>query len=301
MSLQPSTIAIGSQILLGDDDVNDVEWGFSTIDGWHKPAGMDVERVKRAISHGEFAQAGRRTGRVITVNGWLWAEDRAKINAALSHLAALLADGGFDTFTFDDSDYSLLSTEVQLLDLDADWEHGTQSDPPRYQLQLLAASPYKFGAVDSDTVAIGGGGSVTGVGLRFPLFDAPVDGSLYFGGAVTPPDPPGIATISNPGTADASVILSVAGPTPAEGFTMTDFDSNLSVTYLGPAIQAGSQIVFDGADGTVLSDGSDVSGYAVVEAWPVVPANGGSLTILFQSLGEDTGAELTVSAYSTYW
>lgn len=295
MGSQPSQISIGSQILLGDDDANGVEWGFSTIDGWHKPAGMDVTRTQRIVSHGEFAQAGHRTGRVITVTGWLWGDSRAKVNAALSELSALLADGGFETFTFDDSDSGALSTRVQLLDLDADWDGGTVANPPRFQLQLLAADPYKFGAVSS--ASTGFFSVPSGVGLSFPLFVS--SGVLDFNSSTVVS---GVVAVSNAGSADAPVVFTVDGPTPVEGFIITAQSTGRRIVWLpGEAIPEGSSVVFDGSDGSVTIDGSaDRRSGVLVDEWPVVAA-GGSEDFLFSSEGDVTDAVLTASVTATYW
>lgn len=297
MSIQPSTISIGSQLLLGDDDVFDVEWGFESIEGWHSGPGVNVEQVQRTVSHGQFAQAGHRTGRTISLTGWCAADDRLSVVSALNRLAAVLGDGGFDTFTFTDSDFGSLHTEVQLLGLDVDWR-GTVAGVPRYQLQILAPSPYKFGATSS--ASTGFYNVPDGVGLVFDLFPTPpTGGSLDFNTASVVS---GIATVENPGTAAASVVVSVAGPTPDGGFVITDLSTGKRLRWLGDVVPAGSTLVFDGRDGTVVIDGvADRSGDAIIEAWPVVPA-GGDLSLLIDFVVPGTStAVMTVECEATYW
>jgi hypothetical protein len=290
---QLSPLSIGSLITFGEVDGDGVEWGYSTVEGWHMPAGMDVNRVQRIGSHGEFAQAGHRTGRVITITGWMWAANRAVIVAAAQQLSTVLADGGFETFTFNDSDVGELWTPVQLLDMDVDWL-GTAENPPRFQLQLLATDPYKYGGISSSTT---GFFSVpAGVGLVFDLFPS---GTLDFNSSsvVT-----GTVTVSNAGTADAPVVFTVDGPTPVEGFNIVRQSDGQTITWLsGEEIPTGSTVVLDGTDGSVTLDGTaDRRGTVLVDVWPVVPP-GGSEDFLFSSNGADTAASLTASVTSTYW
>lgn len=281
----PAQITIDSLVLGALD--GDVAWGFESIDGWHNGPGVQVDQEQRIVSHGQFGQPGHRTGRTITVNGWVLGDTRGPVAAALRELDAVLADGQFSTFTVDDVDEGVLSATVQLLDrLQVDWSTPTEA---RFQIQLLAPDPYRYGAVSSDST--GFAMDAVGAGLVFPLFPG---GVLDFGAL----GDPGIASVSNAGTASASVVFRVAGP--ADGFTITDTTTGKRVTYLGD-LPAGSELVLDGRDGSVVIDGvADRSGDTVVEAWPVLGA-GQSRDFLFAPLGGTTAAVLTTETTATYW
>lgn len=287
INLLPAEITIDTLVLRSDD--GELQWGFESIEGWHNGPGIDVDQVQRVVSHGQFAQVGHRTGRTITVNGWVLGTTRAPVAGALRDLDAVLADGGFSTFTVHDDDEGTLTTTVQLLDrLQVDWTSPTEA---RFQIQLLAPDPYRYGETTSDSTSFAM--DAVGTGLVFPLFP---DGVLDFGAL----GDPGTATVSNAGTATASVIFRVTGPGPTAGFRITDTTTGKSITYLG-SLPAGSELVLDGRDGSVVIDGiADRSGDTLVEAWPTIPA-GGQRDFLFEPLSGSTAAVLTAEATATYW
>lgn len=292
--LQPATISIGSQILLGADDVSGVQWYFTSIDGWHKPAEMNVDRVQRVVSHGEFPQRGHRMGRTITLEGSVAGPTVAATEAALAKLSALLADGTFDTFTFAGVDRPTQTARVQLLDMDINWR-GKVEGFPDYQIQLLAPDPFKYGTVSSGVTGLFTG-NADGTGF---IWDAFPSGNADFNTSASAAI--GSATISNPGTAPASVKFTVTGPTPASGFRITDLATGKRISYLGTVIPAGSSLILDGSNGSVLIDGvTDRSGDVVVEAWPTVAA-GGVGSYFFETLGGTTATTLTAACTATYW
>jgi hypothetical protein len=110
----------------------------------------------------------------------------------------------------------------------------------------------------------------------------------------------GTLSIQNPGTADASPVFTVAGPSPSGGFTITDTGTGRSITYLG-VVPAGSVLTIDSSTGAVVLDGvADRFGDALVEAWPVVPARS-SRAFLFEPLSSATDAQLTATVTAAYW
>lgn len=288
-----ATIEVDDLTLDGLVDIDGVQGAFDTIDGWHDGPGVDVAQVQRVGSHGQFAQAGHRTGRVIAVGGWLSADTRAPLFTAVQRLATVLADGGFSTLTVTDIDGPTLTASVQLLDKpDVRWDQPTLC---RFQLQFLAPDPYRYGLTSSASAGLFTG-SQDGTGM---VWDAFPSGNADFN---TDPDSSlGVVTVSNDGNATASVVFSVTGETPADGFRITDLVSGESISYFGSVVPVGSTIVFDGRDGTVLIDGTaDRSGATVVTGWPTV-APGSSGSFLFESLGGATDAMLTVSVVAAYW
>jgi len=272
-------------------DANGVEWALNAIDGWHDGASVQVDQTQRVVSHGQFFQPGHRGGRAITLSGWVYDDDRGLVAAAVDSLASLMADGSSSIFTFTDANLGARWVPVQLLDTpDLAWDDtGLRC---RFQLQLLASDPYKYGATSSATT--GFGVAPVGAGLVFNLFPAP--STLDFG----PQGTTGSVTISNPGSAEAAVKFTVTGPTPTGGFVITDASTGKTITYLG-AVPAGSVLVLDGSDGSVVIDGTaDRLGDTIVQAWPTVP-KGTSRDFTFTALGTATASVLTAECIATYW
>lgn len=278
-------------LTLNVTDGEDTEWVFEKIKGWTGGAPREGSRVQRSFSDGEFAQRNRATGRVITIDGWIYCADDAAVARATDTMAALLADGRFAQMTVTDDRLGERWAMVQRIGvLEDDWSRPNFYD---FQIQLLSASPYKYGATSTDSTGLLA--IPAGVGMEFTLFPS---GTMNFNtaGVVT-----GIATLENPGTADASVRLSIAGPTPVGGFTITDQTTAKRIIWLGEEIPAGSTLTLDGATSKVLIDGiADRSGKVLVEAWPVVPA-GGSLDLLFAvTTGGTSAAVMTAECWATY-
>lgn len=281
---------------LNSTDEDGVEWVFDTIQGWTGGAGVEVDRQQRTFGHGEFAQPGRRTGRPITVGGWVYCADDTMVARATDTLAAALADGSFGVLTVTDDRLGPRWAHVQLVGtIDDDWSKPNLYE---FQLQLLAPEPYKYGALSEASTG---------------LFDADFDGQgLVFDGASTTlafepsldfgatPVDSGSISLENVGTAAANVRFVVEGPTPDGGFAITDQQTGLSIFYYG-VVLAGNTLVLDGRNGSILLNGTtDRYGDALVEAWPTIPP-GSTRDFLFVPLADTSAATLTGSAYATYW
>lgn len=271
-----------------DDD--GVAWAFDAIDGWHDGPSVDVEQTQRIVSHGQFAQAGHRGGRVITWSGWLHADTRGPVANAVRRLATLLADGGFATFELVDANVGSQWTPVQLVETPSlEWDASELLC--RYQISVLGSSPYKFGVESTASTAFASAPS--GTGLVFPLFP---DGDLDFGAL----QDVGQAVVTNFGTAAAPVVFTVTGPTPSLGFVITDTVTGDRIQYLGQ-VPDGSELVIDSGAGSVVIDGTaDRLGDTIVDSWPTIPA-GESRAFLFEPNGTATASVLTISTTSTYW
>lgn len=287
---RPTSVLVDGHELNGVDG-NGVVWKFIAIEGWHSGPGTAVPQTQRIVSHGQFGQPGHRTGKTLTIRGSLEAADRTLIPDALDTLAGILADGQFGTFQFTDRTQGSRHTRVQLLDApDVGAWDGSQT--ARYQLQLLAPDPYKYGSVSSSST--GFGATPVGSGLVFALFPAP--NVLDFGAAGST----GVVTLTNAGNAPSAVKFTVTGPTPSGGFVITDAATGKPITFLG-TVPTGSTLVLDGSDGSVTIDGSaDRLGDTIVTAWPTI-APGDSRDFLFSPLGGTSAAVLTASTTATYW
>ncbi len=289
MADRPTRVVV-DDLELNDESDPDLRWRFTKITGWHSGAGVDVDQTQRT-GHGQFAQPGRRRGKVYTITGRLEATDRAFIAPAIDRLNALLADGGFGRLEFVDRTLGSRWTQVQLLnEPDVEWNGGPTA---RYQLGLLAPSPFKYGATSS-------GGTPFGTppedsGLVFPLATT-LGGVLDFGDQGST----GVLQVANEGTAPSSIEFAILGPTPEEGFAITELDSDTRIEFRGQ-VPAGSVLHIDTATGrAVLDFTSDRTSDVVVTRWPVVP-RGQSAEFLFASLGANTPAYLTATTTATYW
>lgn len=282
--------------VLNSTDGDGVEWIFDTIKGWTGGAGVEVDRVQRTFGHGEFSQRGRRTGRPITVGGWVYCANEVMVAQATDTLAAALADGNHGILTVTDDRLGPRWARVQLVGaIEDDW---SKPNLYQFQLQLLAPEPYKYGVLSQASTELLSS-DATGQGLVFDGASTTLafEPSLDFG---TTPDSGGLVTLSNAGTAPASVKFTVQGPTPSGGFKITDQQTGLSIFYYA-VVPTGSTLTLDGRNGSILLDGViDRSAEALVEAWPVISPHS-SLDLLFSPLADTSAAVLTGSAFATYW
>lgn len=285
-----ASIALGD-LALSTTDGDGVTWQFDSIEGWHSGPGVELQQTQRVVGHGQFARKGRRTGRQIIIAGSVRGATRAPLERARLHLASLLADGGSQRLYFDDADGLTLWASVQLADAPRIEWNGLNHF--RYQLTLLAPDAFRYG--ETSTASTTFATDAVGVGLVFPLFD-PAD-VLDFGPV---PTSDGSATVVNNGSASASPVFTVAGPTPVGGFSITDLGSGERLRFLG-VVPDGSTLVLDASDGSVVLNGTaDRSSDLISSRWPSV-APGGQVTYRFAPESSPSAATLTVDLVSTYW
>lgn len=287
---RPTRVTLDGLSLNTEDDPN-IAWRFTKADGWDEGASVLVDQQQRLTSHGQFATKGRRGGRLVTITGRLEARTRDAIPPALERLQALLADGQFGRLEIVDRTAGARRALVQLVATPSvSWNGGPTAF---YQLQLLAPDPYRYGATSTSTT-----GFLTqpaGIGAVWPAFP---DGVWSWGTAAGVSD--GIARVANVGNAPAVPRISVTGPAPAGGFTITQIGTGRELTYLGD-LPAGSTLAISSRDGTAILDGvADRTSSLLVTRWPEIgPRTTGEF--LFQSLGTSTPAQLTVAVDATYW
>ena len=289
--VRPTSVKVDGHEFNGVE-ASGLEWKFHSITGWHEGPATFVPQQQRIVSHGQFAQKGRRGGKTLVMKGSIEVPHesmRDLMPRAIDRLNALLADGQFGPFEFTDRTDGMRWTDVQLLDApDVSWDGGVRAT---YLLQLLAPSAYRFGAVSQ--AGTGFAAAPAGAGLVFNLFPS---GKLDFGtlGNV------GQAAVTNLGTADAPVRFTITGPTPTAGFVIRDTVTGAQITFLGQ-VPAGSTLVIDSANGSVVIDGTaDRLGDTIVEEWPIIPP-GQTRAFLFEPNGTSTASQLTVSTTATYW
>lgn len=260
-----------------------------TIESYTRVLDLDVSQVDRLSGHGQFAQQGHRGGQLFTIEGQVFASDRGPVAAAVDALLSVLADGSFGTLTVVDDDFVTKTAIVQLAaPPNIDWVEAAQC---RYQLQLHAPDSFMHGA--TATASTGFAAPAPGAGMVFPLYP---DGVMDFG----PLGDVGTLSLANAGTAPAPVVFTITGPAPEGGFSIVDLSTGKRITFLG-SLPAGSSLVMDGSDGSVVINGTaDRLGDTVVEAWPQIPKASES-TFSFEPIGAATTAILSAACTATYW
>lgn len=287
MADSPVALTVGG-IELTADPTPVIDWALVDVQGWYESPDVDVPTQRRAIFPGQFSQAGRAGGKMITVNGEIRSKDRTMLMEAVEELSAVLADGSTGPMAVYDEDAGYRWAPVQRTG--APSFKFDEPDVVGFQLQFVAPDAYRYG--QSSTGSVGFAAS-SGSGMVFDLFPG---GVMDFG----PLPDFGIVSIQNPGSADASPVFTVTGPSPSSGFTITDVVSGRSIVFRG-VVPAGSVLTIDSSTGAVVLDGvADRFGDAVVEAWPVVPARS-SRSFLFEPLSSATDAQLTATVTAAYW
>jgi hypothetical protein len=289
MAASPIALSVGS-IELTADPTHTVDWGLEKIDGWYESSDLSSPGDRRSNSHGRFAQQGYADGKSISIDGFVKARDRAFLADAMEAVSATLADGGFDRLNVYDEDMGWRWAIVQRTGR-PQFDQTSVPGVVRFQLQFIAPDAYRYGQTSSASV---GFAAASGSGMVFPLFNPA--GFMNFGAL------PSFGTLSvqNPGTAPASPVFTVSGPSPEGGFVIVDVATGKRITFLG-VVPDGMTLTLDASDGSVLLEGvADRLGDTLVEAWPVVPPRSVA-EFLFEPLGSATSAQLSASVVATYY
>ncbi len=271
---------------------NDVRFELIKVTGWWGTSATVEGTAQARQTIGLFREAGRRGGRLVTIEGRVVARDRQTMTVALGDLDALLADGGFGVLRIDERSEGARTAVVRLAGPpDVDWNGGLFA---RYQLQLQAPDPFRYGETREGSTTFPS--TAEGVAAVWPAFG----GGVFSWGAPPPPDSLGVTTVTNLGTADADPVFTVVGPVGADGFRVTDVTTGHQITYLGD-VPDGSTLVVDTARGTATINGSvDRTSSLLVSRWPQIGRRA-THEFLFQPLGDRTDAVLSVGVTATYW
>lgn len=289
MAQSPIALTVGD-IEFTADPTPGIDWALVGLEGWSAGSDISAPNQRRPNSHGAFAQQGWAGGKAITVNGEVRSRNRALRSDAVELISATLADGSFGTMAVYDEDLGYRWAPVQRVGTPS-IDDDSEPNVVKFQLQFFAPDAYRYGQTSTATV---GFAAASGSGMVFPLFNPA--GFLSFGA----PPSSGSVTVQNPGTAAASPVFSVTGPSPDGGFAIVDLSTGKRITFLG-SVPAGTTLTLDASDGSVLLEGvADRLGDTIVEAWPVVPKQS-SASFLFEPLGSATTAQLTTSVLSAYW
>lgn len=262
---------------------------ITDVQGWDAGAPMRRRKSARLRQHGNFTEVSTRDERTISVSGSYQAPDRASAAVFVDELNAYLGDGEPGTLEILDPDLGVRRAGVLLDSPDVTWRGGLDVT---FTLDMGAPDPRKYG----DAVTAGTPPPKAGGGLfTEPLFGGDHPGILDFG----VPDVTGLVSITNQGTADTPIKMTVTGPVMPGGFTITDPDDGGQMVYNSPVL-AGQYLVMDARDGTVKLNGyANRSVNLVRRSWARL-AGGQSRRFLFEA-PDSPDAYLEIEAAPAWW
>lgn len=280
---QAHEFSYGDLRLTGIDGYG-VLWTVEAAEGWHGGPPIRSARQAKAAQDGEWAYTPHYEGRVIRLQGKVFAPDLTALEAAARRLAAIPVTSSLTG----SSSLGSLSAAVML-------EDAPQLDPIGdskgvWQFTVAAADPLLYGAQTVAQTSLGAAAS--GTGRTWPRV-WPTDYGVAAG--VTP----GAVSLMNDGTRAYWPTLRIDGPVPNP--TVTLVETGASVRY-GGTVPAGQHLDFDLANRRVTIGDNPVSVRTAVTSsgdWLAVPPGGGSIT--WTADAADPAAMLTVWGYEGAW
>lgn len=267
-----------------------------SVEGWEELPPSRYDNKPRTQGHGAHPSKVWGGERIVTVEGWCWtAADRdAQLQAWQRRMTF---DGGEEVLTLTVAGRTLTAW-AQLLTarpmlVRGEWGVGRFG----WLLQWRCPDPRRYGP----SRTVGTGLPTSGGGLVLPMFSGTPGVGLDFGTLGSP----GQVTVSNAGTAPASLLLAVRGALPS-GYEISAAGQALTYPVQVPS---GQVIALDTGAGTVLVEGTASRRGNLTRAdWIQVPPadpNGTptQLTLQFTSLGGayDAAARLEATVTDTYW
>jgi hypothetical protein len=267
-----------------------------TVDGWDELPPSRYEKKLRSQGHGAHPSKVWSDERVVSVEGWCWtaAERDAQL---LAFQRRMTFDGGEEPLQLTVAGRTLTAYAQLLLArpmvIRGEWGLGRFG----WLVQWRCTDPRRYG----NTRTVSTGLPTSGGGLVFPLFSGAPGVGLDFGAL----GGTGQVTVSNYGTAPASLLLGVRGGLDL-GFEVSAAEQALTYPVQVPS---GQVIALDTAAGTVLVEGTASRRGNLTRAdWIQVPpadpdGNPSQLTLQFTSLGGvyDPAALLEATVVDTYW
>jgi hypothetical protein len=283
----PSAVTVGSLTFGNVDDQTLTGWVYTNLEGWYDGPEVRTAFMPRPYAHGSFDATVFRGVRVITLTGTYVGLDHPSALAAAQQLNALLGDGSTGTVTVDSITSVVRLSAPPILS----WLSGLDF---AFQVSFTAVDPHKYGptftAGPVNMPSAGGG-------LVFPLFL--VSGVMTWGAVPAPQ----IANLTNVGTAETSVIITVSavGTALTGGFQIVETVTGSTITYVDD-LPAGSSVVFDSSTGSVTLNGqADRRGSVTTAQWFQIPA-GATRNVILQALTTfSSTATLTATARPAYW
>jgi len=256
------------------------------LTGWDDLPDITSYDQPQARGHGDHTGDQFARSRIVTASGTI-ASPAARDALALALSAASPVTSALDDLTVQTFGRVLTSSARVIrrsLPVNVDYAAGVVP----FALQWKCPDPLRYGPAQTAGPI---GLPTPGGGLAYPLA-YPLD----YGTAGTL----GMASLTNVGTADTSVLFTVTGAL-SSGFEISSADGQ-RLTYPAPLF-SGDVLTLDTATGAVLLGGTaDRRNSLTVADWMQVPA-GGSLSVRFSSLGGafDASATLTAMIRPAYW
>lgn len=258
-------------------------------DGWFGSPGVRADRTDRLWGHGMFSDRGWRDARLIILEGNAHFDSEQAALAGYNRLMSAGADGTYRDLTVTDSLFGVMTARVRIAnEVVASW---LTPGILRYQIQLLAPDPRKYGPAIVESTGV----AVAGDGLQWDLFaSAAAPGGLDFGN----PGDPGTVNITNPGTADTGQRFTLTGSAP-NGFTIRHIQTDSVLGYSVP-LARGESLVLNSADGTAWLNGyADRSAKLTRRDWVRLGA-GETGTWLLES-AESSNLRMEVEVLPAWW
>jgi hypothetical protein len=262
----------------------DQPYRITAVDGWEQLPEGRYDKLPRSRGHGSHPSPVWADERVVTVEGFT--HDEPRRDELLHALQRSTTFGGTEEPLTVDLAGRTLTAAAQLLAarpalLRGEWGIGRFG----WVLQWRCPDPVRYGPATSQTIGL----PSPGAGLTYPLA-YPLD----YGEAGST----GQVTVTNPGTADAPLLLTAVGPLPG-GFAVSA--AGQEIRYPVP-IPAGQTVTVDTGAGTVLVEGTASRRGDLTRAdWIQVPP-AGTVTLQFVSLGGyQPDATLTATIRPAYW
>jgi hypothetical protein len=260
------------------------DYHVEAITGWDELADLKDLSQPRARSHGDHVGDLFSQARIVTATGSI-ASPTARDALAQAVLAASPVSSAVEDLTIETFGQQLTAGARLIrrsLPVGDDYPAGKVP----FALQWRCPDPLRYGPSRFDSTGL----PTAGGGLTYPLV-YPIDYGVA-GDA-------GSITLTNEGTADATIQFTVTGSLPA-GFEISSLGQRITYPL---AVPAGQVITVDTATGSVLVEGtSDRRADLTSADWLVIPP-GTSLRVQFTSLGGayDPAATLAARWRPAYW
>lgn len=260
------------------------DYHVEEINGWDDLPEITSYDQARARGHGDHMGDQFARARIVTVSGNI-SSLRARDSLALALMNASPVGSALEDLTVQTFG-RVLTAGARLVRRSLPVGDLYAAGYIPFALQFRCPDPLRYGT----PVVAGTPLPSSGGGLTYPLTYP-----LTYGAA----GDSGQLTVSNPGTAPASITFTATGPLPG-GFELSA--GGMRLTY-PVAVPDGQPVTIDTGTGSVTVEGgtADRRGNLTVADWMQVPP-GGSLTVQFTSLGAyDADALLSATVRPAYW
>ena len=265
------------QVTFGETDAFGVQWVLSKLGGWSDGVESTGEGTQRAGADGLWLSPANLAGRVLTVEGALFASDWYDAEDALARLRASIPLSLLGTLRVGGN----VGQEVMVRQEGALLVEGYGAER-RFSFSLIAPDPRRYSV---DEVSVSTGLPSTEGGLSLPIsLPVSIDATLLSGSL----------TVANEGDLPTPPRFTLTGPVPA-GARITLAGSGASL-LVPDAVASGRSLVIDAGEQSAVLDG--VAARRVVGTWFSLPP--GESTVLFSAPVYNAGSLLTLT-YRSAW